>query len=160
MHSLQCLSRKFVMNVKGHLWNSTQNILPVHWKIWNFYNIQILRALCVRVHMHFERLSWPTSWAGGLIPPKLPGPSIPGGHIHNCMEGWISYGNMAWYIVPEWAGSNDWLTGEYLMNNITENWELSWCRLLSLLGTLQVVVMTTWSTTSDDKVGILRILGF
>ena len=26
------------------LWNSTQNILPVHWKIWFLYNIEILRA--------------------------------------------------------------------------------------------------------------------
>ena len=30
---------------KGTLWNSTQNILPIHWKIWFLYNIEILRAL-------------------------------------------------------------------------------------------------------------------
>ena len=37
--------RYFVWNFKGTLWNSTQNILPIHWKIWFLYNIEILRAL-------------------------------------------------------------------------------------------------------------------
>ena len=32
-------------NFKGYLWNSTQNILPIHWKIWFLYSIGILRAL-------------------------------------------------------------------------------------------------------------------
>ena len=32
-------------NFKGTLWNSTQNILPIHWKIRFLYNIEILRAL-------------------------------------------------------------------------------------------------------------------
>ena len=32
-------------NFKGTLWNSTQNILPIHWKIWFLYNIQILSVL-------------------------------------------------------------------------------------------------------------------
>ena len=32
-------------NFKGTLWNSTQNILPIHWKIWFLYDIEILRAL-------------------------------------------------------------------------------------------------------------------
>ena len=35
----------FVWNFKGTLWNSTQNILPIHWKVWFLYNIEILRAL-------------------------------------------------------------------------------------------------------------------
>ena len=35
----------FVGNFKGTLWNSTQNILPIHWRIWFLYNIEILRAL-------------------------------------------------------------------------------------------------------------------
>ena len=29
----------FVLNFKGTLWNSTQNILPIHWKILILYNI-------------------------------------------------------------------------------------------------------------------------
>ena len=37
--------RYFVWNFKGTLWNSTQNISPIHWKIWLLYNIEILRAL-------------------------------------------------------------------------------------------------------------------
>ena len=32
-------------NFKGTLWNSTQNSLPIHWKIWFLYNIAIIRAL-------------------------------------------------------------------------------------------------------------------
>ena len=35
----------FVWNFKGTLWNSTQNILPIHWKIWFLYNTEILKAL-------------------------------------------------------------------------------------------------------------------
>ena len=35
-------------NFKGTLWNSTQNILPIHWKMWLLYNIDILRALRVK----------------------------------------------------------------------------------------------------------------
>ena len=31
-------------NCKGILWNSTQNILPIHWKIWFLYSVQVLRA--------------------------------------------------------------------------------------------------------------------
>ena len=30
---------------KDTLWNFTQNILPIRWKIWFLYNIEILRAL-------------------------------------------------------------------------------------------------------------------
>ena len=33
------------------LWNSTENILHIHWKIW--YNVEILRAFDLRTHMHF-----------------------------------------------------------------------------------------------------------
>ena len=32
-------------NFKGTLWNSPQNIILIHWKIWFLYNIEILRAL-------------------------------------------------------------------------------------------------------------------
>ena len=32
-------------NFKGTLWNSTHNILPMHWKIWFLYYVEILRAL-------------------------------------------------------------------------------------------------------------------
>ena len=35
-------------NFKGTLWNSTLDILPIHWKIWFSYNIKILRALRVK----------------------------------------------------------------------------------------------------------------
>ena len=28
----------------NYIWNSTQNILPIHWKIWFLYNVEYLRA--------------------------------------------------------------------------------------------------------------------
>ena len=37
--------RYFEWNFKGTLWNSTQNIWPIHWKIWFLYNNESLRAL-------------------------------------------------------------------------------------------------------------------
>ena len=37
--------RYFAWNFKGYLWNSAQNILPIHWKIRFLYNIEMLRAL-------------------------------------------------------------------------------------------------------------------
>ena len=40
--------RYFVRNLKGTLWNSTQNILHIHWKIWFLYNIEILELLDLR----------------------------------------------------------------------------------------------------------------
>ena len=37
--------RHFAWNFKGYLWNSTQNILSIHWKIQFLCKIEILRAL-------------------------------------------------------------------------------------------------------------------
>ena len=37
--------RYFVWNFKGTLWNSTQNILPIHWKLYILYTDGNLRAL-------------------------------------------------------------------------------------------------------------------
>ena len=36
--------RYFVWNFKGDLWNSTQNMWLIHWKMWFLYNVEILRA--------------------------------------------------------------------------------------------------------------------
>ena len=44
-------------NFIGHLWNSTQNILPIHWKVF-LWNIEILRAL--RVKSPYAFLKRPT----------------------------------------------------------------------------------------------------
>ena len=35
----------FVWNFKGYLWNPTQNLLSIHWKILFLYNVLILKAL-------------------------------------------------------------------------------------------------------------------
>ena len=57
-------------NFKGTLWNSTQNILPIHWKIWLLFNIEILRAL--RFKSSYVLLKHPlvphTSWTWTWIP--------------------------------------------------------------------------------------------
>ena len=42
--SFSVWERYFARNFKGALWNSTQNVLPIHWKIWFSYNAEILRA--------------------------------------------------------------------------------------------------------------------
>ena len=38
-------ARYFGWNFKGSLWNSTQNILPIHWKMWILFTGENLRAL-------------------------------------------------------------------------------------------------------------------
>ena len=35
-------------NFKGYLWNSIQNILPIHWKMWILFTCENLRALRVK----------------------------------------------------------------------------------------------------------------
>ena len=37
--------RYFVWNFKGTLWNSTQNILPIHWRMWILFTVEYFRAL-------------------------------------------------------------------------------------------------------------------
>ena len=44
IHIFQCMDKIFCVDFKGTIWNSTQNILPIHWKIWFLY-IEIVRAL-------------------------------------------------------------------------------------------------------------------
>ena len=54
----------FVWNFKGTLWNSIQNILPIHaihWKISFLYNIEILRA-----HTRFWNAPQVYQWPGSL----------------------------------------------------------------------------------------------
>ena len=51
-------------NFKGTLWNSTQNILPIHWKIQFLYNIEILRAL--RFKSSYAVLKRPPDWGETL----------------------------------------------------------------------------------------------
>ena len=59
-------------NFKVTLWNSTQNIWPIHWKIWFLYNIKILRAhrfkssyavlKCSPSYTYSHGLQQPWSW--------------------------------------------------------------------------------------------------
>ena len=41
----QCMGKIFCVEFQRYPLNSTQNILPIHWKIWFLYNIEILRVL-------------------------------------------------------------------------------------------------------------------
>ena len=47
--------RYFVRNFKWTLWNSTQNILPIHWKVWILYYIEILWALRLKSSCAFSK---------------------------------------------------------------------------------------------------------
>ena len=46
-------------NFKGHLWNSTQNILTIHWKIWFLYNAEILKNLSFKSSYVFWKVTQP-----------------------------------------------------------------------------------------------------
>ena len=48
-------------NFKGTLWNSAQNILHIHWKIWFLYIIEILRALRFKSSYAFLKCP-PDAW--------------------------------------------------------------------------------------------------
>ena len=57
--------RYFVWNFKGYLWNSTQNILPIHWKMyihsinrWNF------KGSCDLIDHVSEIVPWAHSYYG------------------------------------------------------------------------------------------------
>ena len=47
-YNMHAWVRYFVWNFKGNLWNSKQNILPIHWKIRFLYSVEILTALRFR----------------------------------------------------------------------------------------------------------------
>ena len=53
----QCMGNIFVCNFKGTLWNYTQNILPIHWKMCILFIGENITAYNVdtRVHRCFER---------------------------------------------------------------------------------------------------------
>ena len=65
--SFNVWARYFVWHFKGTLWNSTQNILSIHWKIWFLYNNEILRALRFKSSYAFLK--------------RPPGPCFPQGRI-------------------------------------------------------------------------------
>ena len=63
----------WMWNFKGYLWNSTQNIVPIHWKIRILYSIEILIAFRFRSSHVFEMqtcvrgLSEQCQWGGDVI---------------------------------------------------------------------------------------------
>ena len=45
IHIFQCMGKIFCVEFQRYPLKFTQNIFPIHWKIWFLYNIEILRAL-------------------------------------------------------------------------------------------------------------------
>ena len=58
-------------NFKGTLWNSTQNILPIHWKMWLLNNIEILRALRFKSSYAFLKRPPGTYFISFLLVPYI-----------------------------------------------------------------------------------------
>ena len=59
-------------NFKGYLWNSTRNILPIHWKMWILFTGENLRALRFKSSLVFlKRPPGPwckfSGWICGVI---------------------------------------------------------------------------------------------
>ena len=44
-HIFQCIGKIFCVEFQKYLWNSTQNILPIRWKMWILFTTENLRAL-------------------------------------------------------------------------------------------------------------------
>ena len=63
-------------NYKGTLWNSTQNILPIHWKIGFLHNIEILSALRFKSSYAFLK--------------RPPAPHTYTEQRYGCSPGWIT----------------------------------------------------------------------
>ena len=53
IYIFQCMGKIFCVEFQSTLWNSTQNIIPTHWKMWCLYNIEILRALMFKSSYEF-----------------------------------------------------------------------------------------------------------
>ena len=47
-HIFQCMDKILGWNFKGTLWNSSQNILPIHWKMDILFSFENLRTLRVK----------------------------------------------------------------------------------------------------------------
>ena len=62
--------RYFVRNFKGTLWNSTQNILPIHWKIGFLFTGENLRALIFKCFQVFLNAPLVAIILLGLIVPR------------------------------------------------------------------------------------------
>ena len=84
--------RHFVWNFEYTIWNSTQNILPIHWKIWYLYSIGILELLDLRAHTHF----WTPT------PSSLDSGSLTGRGISKC---WFALRWMFWHMMYRKARS-------------------------------------------------------
>ena len=61
IHIFQCIGRIFCVEIEGNIWNSIQNILPLHWKMRFLYKVEILRDLTFKSSPVFLKQS-PCVW--------------------------------------------------------------------------------------------------
>ena len=112
----------FVWNFKGNIWNSTQTILPICWKIWFWYKIEILWALrCESSNMFLKRplSKWSKQSIGRPISrfcnykanPSVtkkrmdcwpPGTGCNMITIHECDSNNIIISDSAWWLLMAW----------------------------------------------------------
>ena len=102
--------RYFVWNFKGHLWNSTQNILPIHWKMWILFTNENLRALRFKSSYVFLK-----------CPPEL----------WCCLISSVGYVSMhiAWNQFPASDEYGQW-SGRSLTGSLLKCWDI-WQNFLS-----------------------------
>ena len=120
-------------NFKGYLWNSTQNIWPIHWKIWFLYNIKLWRHF--RAHTCFwNALPQFSVEAHGIC------------ILHSCFTGtgaiawlpqrqwsnWEGYGEITLYLTITKQSTNhvdnpwDILRDSYCISHIVHQASISW----------------------------------
>ena len=57
----QCMGKILCVELQGNIWNSTQNILPLHWKMRFLYKVEISRDLTFKNSRAFLKQS-PCVW--------------------------------------------------------------------------------------------------
>ena len=99
IHIFECMGKIFCVEFQRYPLNSTQNILPIHWKVRFLYNIEILRAL--RFKSSYAFLKGP------------PGPSLV--QVMACACSMPShYLNQCWLII-------NWIPGKIFQWNLNMN---------------------------------------
>ena len=110
--------RYFVWNFKGTLWNSTQNILPIHWKMRFLYNIEILRALRFKSSYAFLKRPPGMLFDSFLIPMKTCCYNT-GNKRAFCQEKFSLGHHVIYFCAKIWVIQNVWCRKHLQLYNIT-----------------------------------------
>ena len=106
LHVFECMGKiNIVWNFKWNLWNSTQNILPIHWKRWILFSVDNLGTFRFTSSLTFnsENGLAPISWQAIIIPPP-PHNEVVGGMLVSltpsvCLSVQQSY-LLCWELLP------------------------------------------------------------